>query len=159
MPTRAVSAISLLVVHWDGIGYIRDGYDPVARYRWLAELHIARNWGTAERPVYGSTLMYHEKIDRSGTLYLCRDPQYVLWHATRANDIAYAINLDATVDSAPTRAQFAMLGWRLEQLCQQYGLGRDRVYGHGELTAYGNATQCPGQDALGWLRQWRAVGK
>lgn len=150
-----MSAIRLIVVHWDGVGYIRDGYDPLARYRWLAEYHISVNWGTADKPAYGSTLMYHEKIDRAGTLYLCRDPQYILWHARRANDVAYAINLDATIESAPTPAQHKTLLWRLDQLCQQFGLGRGDVFGHGELREYGNSTVCPGEDTLRWLREWR----
>ena len=152
-PPRRLLDIEFLVIHWDGTGTIADGYDPIARYRWEAQYHIDKDWGSGS---HGGGLMYAIKIDRNGQAYTCRNATDVLWHATAANIPGYAICLDATVDSPPTSAQLAGLKRVIEAKRREFGLDYGAVYGHGELTQYGNSTACPGPDALQWVRDYRA---
>lgn len=152
-PKRRLLDIEFLVIHWDGTGTIAPDYDPIARYKWEAQYHIDKDWGGGS---HGGGLMYAVKIDRAGLAYLCRNAEDVLWHANAANIPGYAICLDATVDSSPTSAQFASLKRVIEAKRKEFSVDYGAVFGHGELTQYGNATSCCGPDALAWLHDYRA---
>jgi hypothetical protein len=154
---RDLSAIELVAVHWDGGPMIREGYDPPAYYRAEALYHISKNWAKPGEPVaYGSGIMYHDKVSRDGTVYHVREAEEIVWHATDANDIAYAICVDATDGQPPTAVQLASLLKLLEKRRGELKVTRGQVQGHGELTAYGNVTFCPGLDLERFLTQYRA---
>lgn len=155
-PNRSRFDIEFLVVHWDGTGTIDPNYDPIARYKWEAQFHIDKNWDDPPAVSHGGGLMYAIKIDRWGRAYLCRDAEAVLWHATRANVPGYAICVDATPLSPPTAEQFVTLKKVIQAKRAEFALPYGEVFGHGELGAYGNSTECPGPDALRWLRDYRA---
>ena len=152
-PTREAAAISLLAVHWDGgPSALPERYDALAYYAMEALYHIARDWGKRD---YGYGLMYGEKIDRQGRIWITRPDTDVCWAVTRANEIAYNICVDACEKSPPTQAQLDTLGKRLDVLRRRYGLTRSAVQGHGELTQYGNDTSCPGSDLLALVHGYR----
>jgi hypothetical protein len=155
-PKRNLSDIEFLVIHWDGTGTIDANYDPIARYKWEAQFHIDKNWDDPPAVSHGGGLMYAIKIDRWGRSYLCRNAEDVLWHATRANIPGYAICLDATEDSPPTPMQFATLARVIQAKRTEFKLDYKAVWGHGELTQYGNQTACCGPTALAWVQNYRA---
>lgn len=153
-PTRQPNAITMLIVHWDGGPVpLPAAYDPVAYYRTEALYHIQKDWGRGAR---GYGLMYQEKISRDGHTWLTRPDTDVVWAATNANPFGYMIGVDANEYSPPTIEQRSVLRMRLDALRAKYGLGRQAVHGHGELTQYGNNTACPGPDLLDLVRAYRA---
>lgn len=154
-PTRSLAAIRIIVVHWDGGPVTLPAqYDPVAYYSTEALYHINKDWGGGSR---GYGLMYHEKLSRDGQAWITRPDTDVVWAATQANPFSYNLCVDANEYSAPTHAQMEALETRLATLCGQYGVARSQVYGHGELTQYGNSTSCPGPDLLELVREYRGA--
>jgi hypothetical protein len=154
---RTASNIGMLVVHWDGDAPIPDDYDPYTRCVWEARYHIAKNWAsTGEPPAYGYGLMYSEVIARDGRVFITRPVEHVVWAQCLANRIGYAIKVDASKVSPPTDAQKRSLRCRLDACCVEFSLGNGDVFGHGELTAYGNSTECCGPDLLALVRDYRA---
>ncbi len=151
---RAVSGITLLVVHWDGSGtpWERD-YWPPDRYAVESLAHIAKDWDGEGS--YGAGLMYHERIDRWGRVWLTRRPEELVWAATRANRISYNLCVDAGPGWEPTIVQVGAVAARVACLRAQFGLGRACLVGHGELRSYGNVTECPGELLLRWLASYR----
>jgi hypothetical protein len=151
LETRALSEVKLVAVHWSA-GVYADGYDPLATYTREAKEHISRDWGGGAR---GYGLMYHERISRDGRVWLTRPAEHVVWAVTRANRIAYNVCLDAGPGCEPTDEQVAALGDRVGALLSRSGLPRAAVQGHGELSAYGNYTACPGALLSNWCRRYR----
>jgi hypothetical protein len=158
-PTREASAITTVVVHWDGGPVtLPPAYDPVAYYKSEAFGHIAKNWAKPPEIARGYGLMYHEKISRDGHAWLTRPDTDVVWAASGANPFSYNICVDACEFSPPTVEQRSVLRMRLDALRVKHSLTRHRVFGHGELTSYGNATACPGPDLLELVRDYRSGG-
>lgn len=151
-PVRATSRIEMIVAHWDGPRGPVLGYDPLSWYQWEARYHIQKDWGDGSR---GFGLMYHEVVSRDGRVWLTRPATDIVWAAMGANPISYHTKVDAGADYGPTAEQLATLPRRLDALRERYGVRRDQVFGHGELTQYGNATECPGPALLAALRQYR----
>lgn len=149
---RPASAIKLLIVHWDGGARIAEDYDPLTYYQWEARYHIAKDWGGGS---YGYGLMYHEVVSRQGEVFITRPPEHVVWAATRANNLGYMIKVDASVGQPPTEAQLRALGARLDARSAAFGLAHAAVWGHGELTQYGNSTSCPGPTLLQYVYNYR----
>lgn len=152
-PTRAVSSIEMIVVHWDGgPTAIPENYDPLAYYQWEARYHIAKDWGGGS---FGFGLMYHEKISRDGRVWLTRPATHIVWAAMNANPVGYMICVDANEQSGVTPAQRSSLSARLDANRGRFQLDRTAVFGHGELGQYGNSTSCPGQDLLRQVQDYR----
>jgi len=147
LQVRPFNAITLISVHWDGVApsnkYV--GYDPIQHYKNEAQYHIGKDWGGGS---YGHGLMYHYKIDRSGNVYLVRALQDVVWAAMGANYENIAVCLDAAPGADATAAQLASLKKLAKHLAVERpdlpNLFEKKIWGHGELTQYGNATECPG---------------
>jgi hypothetical protein len=157
LDTRSISSIEYIVVHWDGGSYpIPESYDPAAYYRMEAFYHINKDWSWAEPGLQGGYgLMYHEKISRDGTVWLTRPICHVCWAAMNANRTGYQICVDCTVGQPPTEDQLKSLKSRLDQLCKQLEVPNSQVWGHGEMTWLGNATECPGHDLLSLVKEYR----
>lgn len=151
-PKRATSRIEMIVVHWDGPKGPVQGYDPLSWYQWEARYHIAKDWGDG---AHGYGLMYHECMSRDARVWLTRPATHEVWAATGANPIAYNLKADSGANYQATGEQLATLPRRLDALREQYGVRRDQVFGHGELTDYGNQTECPGPALLDAIRQYR----
>jgi hypothetical protein len=156
---RSLETIDLLALHWDGGARLADDYSPLAHYVAEALFHIRKDWGTTglgDPPTFGHGLMYHYKIARDGRLFWTRDWQEVTWSVTAANRRALNICLDATDGQPSNAAQLLALRGLLDWLVARLPRTGGRVFGHGELTFYGNRTSCPGP-GLTWLAQaWRA---
>ncbi len=156
---RELSEIGLVVVHCDG----RDrepGDDDLAVLKEHAQFHIDKNWGSTAQPAYGDGLMYHFAVT-SRAIYETRDLHEVTWHARGANRSGLAIVLPCGFDQAPTAGQIrnllALLDWLIngrDDLQLEY---KD-VWGHGELTQYGNDTPCPGASLREWVQNYRRNG-
>ena len=91
---------------------------------------------------------YHFYIVPDGTVYQLRPLDERVPHAYGCNDNAIAVCLsgnfnDYEVPPAQRDSALQLVRW----LMGKYGIGRDRVLAHGELTAYSplNATDCCGK--------------
>lgn len=155
--TRYIEDMDMICVHWDGVGNLA-GYDPLDWYTWEARYHIAKNWaGPGEKPAYGYGLMYHECLSQDGRLWITRPAYHQVWACMSANYRTYNLKVDGSPTSPPTAVQLAALPRRLDALREQYGIKRAMVYGHGELTLYGNSTSCPGEDVLRVVQAYRTA--
>jgi N-acetyl-anhydromuramyl-L-alanine amidase AmpD len=120
--------------------------------------HQQKNWCSAASPCYAPHITYHYYIESNGLLYLCNYHWESSWHASRANDTSLGICLQGDLDKTqPTPQQIASLRWLLDELRTDYRIERGRIFGHGELTAYGNDTSCPGRYLLPFVRAYRAM--
>jgi hypothetical protein len=120
-----------------------------------ANYHIKKDWGGG---YYGNGLQYHYKVARDGKIYRTRDVEEVTWHATNANPIAVGICLDGDLTKQkPTEAQLNGLRELLDEICAWLSIPKSKVFGHKELSSYGNFTQCPGS-ALQYVIEYRDTG-
>ena len=91
---------------------------------------------------------YHFLVMPDGTVYQLRPLDERVAHAYGCNDNAIAVCLagnfnDYEVPPAQRDSALQLVRW----LMGKYGIGKDRVLAHGELTAYSpqNATDCAGR--------------
>jgi len=161
--TRPLGAITKIVVHYDAVHVppaedCAIAYDPVARYIAQANYHIGKNWNEGPGPaVHGFGLMYHYRISSDGRIWRTQPEELVTWHAHAANYHGLAICCDLGPGQSPTDAQLGGLSSLLDHSCfhrPEIPAGRHDVWGHGELTAAGNHTPCPG-DLLPWVQAYR----
>lgn len=157
--TRAMSKVSMLVVHHVGDGRVWGDYDPLTEYTNEANYHIAKDWGGG---AHGDGLMYHYKIDRNGNIYQTRELTDCVWACSNANDISINICVDGDfTQQEPTTAQLKSLQSLLKSLCTEhpeFPADQKGVYGHSELRDYGNQTACPGS-LLHSVIEFRDTGK
>jgi hypothetical protein len=156
---RPLSAITKIVVHYDGVHVPESGaYDPVRRYAEQARYHMSKNWNDGAGPVVkGFGLMYHYRVAAGGQVWQTQPEKLITWHARAANRSGLAICCDLGPGQRPPQAQLDGLRALLDHLCYHrpdFPASRPDVYGHGELTAAGNATPCPGT-LLAWVRAYR----
>jgi hypothetical protein len=161
--TRPLSAITKIVVHYDAVHVpptvgATIAYDPLSRYIAQANYHISKNWNEGSGPpVYGFGLMYHYRVSTDGRVWRTQPEELVTWHARAANYRGLAVCCDLGPGQSPTNAQLDGLSALLDQLCYHcpdIPAGRRDVWGHGELTAAGNHTPCPGS-LLDWVQAFR----
>jgi hypothetical protein len=161
--TRPVGVINKIVVHYDAVRVPPPrgssiGYDPVERYIAQAKYHISKNWNEGSGPpVYGFGLMYHYRVSADGRVWRTQPDELVTWHARAANYRGLAVCCDLGAGQVPTKAQLGGLSDLLDLLCYHrpdFPAGRRDVWGHGELTAEGNRTPCPGK-LLEWVQAFR----
>jgi N-acetylmuramoyl-L-alanine amidase len=161
--TRPLRAITKIVVHYDAVEvppgtHDAIAYDPLERYIAQANYHIGKNWNEgAGPPIRGFGLMYHYRVSSDGRIWRTQPEELVTWHARAANYHGLAVCCDLGTGQEPTAAQITGLSTLLDYLCfhrPEFPAGRHDVWGHGELTAAGNHTPCPG-DLLGWVRAYR----
>lgn len=153
---RSLSGVKLLVIHHVGDSRVwPDQYDAITEYINEANYHIQKDWGGG---VHGDGLMYHYKIDRMGNIYQTRDLLDNVWASTGANPISIEICLDGDLTlQEPSRAQIISLRDLLKSLSNEhpeFPADHTGVFGHGELVAYGNNTECPGS-ALKYAIEFR----
>ena len=102
-------------------------------------------------------IAYHFAVESDGTIVQCNYVEERSWHATNANDQALGICLQGDLNAhAPSDKQRIALQWLLDTLVEDFKLTRAAVYGHGELTQYGNSTSCPGSHLLPLVKAYRA---
>ncbi len=83
LPWPVISVKSSVTVHWPGGEFDVETDDDARNLIYaFAEEHIAKDW-SAEIPGVqgGAGLMYAEVIAPSGTVFITRDPDAVLWHS------------------------------------------------------------------------------
>lgn len=155
-PTRPLSAVTILAIHYDGVD-IDDSVAPLARMQQEAQEHIDRDWGGG---AHGHGLEYHYIIERDENIYQAEDEEALTWNAYNANSCDLAIKVTSGPNTAPTPGQIAkaklLIDW-LATARTEIPAGKKDVWGHGELTAYGNATACPGPVMLSWAQAYRAA--
>lgn len=158
---KQVSGTKLLAMHYTD-EFAPVGYDPIAYMIREALFHIHKNWGRAgQRPVYGFGIMYHYMIDRLGQGYRTQPENLLTWNATYANAIDIACCFHLGEGQSPSDAQLHTMQVYLDFMCHHrpdFPAGQHDVWGHGELTQYGNATSCPGL-MLPHVRSYRATGR
>lgn len=142
--------------HWPGIP-IDPELDDVAAIELierLAQGHIDRDWSAIFGQQGGAGLMYHEVLAPSGTLFVTRDPDAIVWHA-EAERMLMAGNPNTTshallvlYSSGLTPAQRTALAAILP--------ARPRpTYGNSEWMG----TACPGPELLALIRTYRLTGR
>jgi hypothetical protein len=160
---RPLEAISIVAVHYDAIPLRPIGrYDPVARYVAEARDHIAKDWGNGW---HAPTIAYLLKIDGQpdedlATVYVLNDVEEATWNANDANGIDVAVCVDLGQGQEPFRSQLATLQRVLDVFDQdtpELPCSHSETYGHGELTAFGNATSCPGA-LRPYVQRYRETG-
>ncbi len=161
--TRPLGVVTKIVVHYDAVLVPPTegsaiAYDPVARYVAQANYHIAKNWNDGVGPVvHGFGLMYHYRVSSDGRIWRTQPEELVTWHARAVNYRGLAICCDLGSGQLPTAAQIGGLSDLLDYLCYNrpdIPANRRDVWGHGELTAAGNHTPCPG-GLLAWVQAYR----
>ena len=140
LPWPITSSKESITVHWPG-GDFDVVTDDDARnlIHAFAEEHIAKDWASEIPGVQGGAgIMYAEVIAPSGTVFLTRDPDAVLWHSntSEGNATSRPILIITRTDQPPTDAQLRSLRARIVAA----GLP---AHPH----AYWTQTACPG----GWL--------
>lgn len=122
------SAVSLIVVHHNA----------------TTSKDVAINTWRTDSGYQGSA---HYEITDNEIIGVLGEELYA-WHANRANDISIGLEHVNSSTTGWTVSEATMLnGAKLAaDICKRYGIkpSRDTIKGHGELTAYGNATACPG---------------
>lgn len=163
--TRPLAAIRRIVIHYDAV-YVPPpapstpgiGYDALSRYIEQARYHINKNWNENGGPIVrGFGLMYHYRVSADGCIWQTQPEELVTWHARAANYSGLAICCDLGPGQFPLCEQLNGLKALLDQLCHHrpdIPAGKADVWGHGELTADGNHTDCPGA-LLAWVRTYR----
>ncbi|MEO8288606.1 MAG: peptidoglycan recognition family protein [Chloroflexota bacterium] len=145
--TRPLDAITKIVVHYDAVR-APAAYDPVKRYIEQARYHIGKNWNEGSGPaVRGFGLMYHYRVSSDGRIWRTQPDELITWHARAANYHGLAVCCDLGPGQITTKPQTRALAALLDHLCYHrpdFPAGRRDVWGHGELTAAGNHTPCPG---------------
>lgn len=142
---RRDADVALLAVHHP---------DAESSAKAVNTFHTTGNYFDGENAPH---IAYHYYIENSGLIVLCNHTWEQSWHATRANRIALGVCVNGDLDKrAPTTAQRLALTWLLDALCVAFGLAQSKVFGHGELTQYGNSTACPGSFLLPLVKQYRA---
>lgn len=91
-------------------------------------------------------IAYHFLILENGTILWLNHLQDRVWHARDANFHTIGVALHGNlVDTSPTRKQIESLKALTKALKTSLGLEKLPLIGHGELTEYGNDTECPGK--------------
>lgn len=120
-----------------------------------------KNWADPGEAgvIHAPHIAYHFFIHLDGTITWCNQLWERVWHATNANDTALGVCLNGNCDVLPPRpAQLEALAWLLARLLSWRGLAHRAIWGHGELTQFGNATSCPGRFLLPTIQAWRQQG-
>jgi hypothetical protein len=160
---RPLEAISIVAVHYDATPLRPTGrYDAVDRYVAEARDHIAKDWGDGW---HAPTIAYLLKIDGQpdedlATVYVLNDVEEATWNANDANGIDVAVCVDLGQGQEPFRSQLGTLQRVLDVFDQdtpELPCSHSETYGHGELTAFRNATSCPGA-LLPYVQRYRATG-
>lgn len=143
-------------VHWPGtpVAPTMSDDDAIEMVKRFAQGHIDRDWSALAGQQGGASLMYHEVIAPSGTLFLTRDPADIVWHAE---------SLNMFMDGQPNHTSHALMvltdprGPTLEQVRTLRAVLPQRpnpVYGNREWMS----TQCPGDALMALIREYRATG-
>jgi hypothetical protein len=144
-PSPATARKDRVTVHWLGGEFARNASDDdaAAYLHNIARDHIAKNWGAG---FGGSGIMYHEAIGPTGTRFILRDFDEILWHANHneANRLSHAELVMSGPGSPETDAQLAVLRVRLRDFSVP-------VFGHREWSS----TACPGERLMEVVRSTR----
>ena len=134
-PLRPLAQIRYLILHHSGASARFDA-------RQIAAEHVGVNgW-----PGMG----YHFVIGPDGLIEQCQDLGVSSHHVAQFNPVAVGIALLGDLRlGAPTGRQMDAAADLLSCLCQQLGLPRQAIRGHGEMVS----TDCPGP---AFLAEWRS---
>lgn len=156
-PLRPIANIKLIGIHYDGVDSL-PGLDPIPFLQQEAQEHIDRDWGGG---YHGAGLMYHYCIDDQ--IYRTAPEVALLWAAMNANPLGLFIKMRAGPNTPPNQTKLDLLIHLLYWLCNErpdFPASASDVWGHGELTQYGNSTQCPGDVLRNFCQSYRvgAIG-
>lgn len=143
-----------IVVHHTASARDTTTEESVNRY------HRDKDWdpgsGIAKAPKssLGRFTQYHYFIEANGKVIQCAREDELRWHAgpaanTKSIAICMAGWFDPGIDDAPTPAQAKALANLLTDICNRYGFGGGKIFGHRDFM---NKT-CPGRNVTDeWLR-------
>jgi len=134
-------AVQYLIVHQTATPRLETTFEGIKRY------HVSLGWGN---------IAYHYFIDKDGRVRKGRNERSSGKH-TQADSMNFK-SLGVCVagnfnEEEPTKAQLKSLKQVLNSLSTKYGLPRESVIGHREVTHA--ATQCPGDNLLEWIVRYR----
>ena len=102
---------------------------------------------------------WRQETAAGGKIYWCNNLEWVTWHARNANPSSISIALVGNyANREPDQKLLTDLEMLLKKLLKELNLPIIKVFGHGELGAYGNATACPGSKLLKYIKNFRKDG-
>lgn len=135
-----------ITAHWLGYNHSRSASDAeaVAELTRIAYSHIRRDFGSGSG---GETIMYHEAIAPTGTIFILREHDEIAWHSgnDRGNRTSRAILVMCGPDTPPTAAQ-------LDVARNRFPAFKVPMFGHQDWSP----TQCPGPVLMELVRSLRA---
>ena len=149
---RSLNKIKLIVVHHTG-----DHINDIDRINEIerTETRIYK-YGCQRIPYH----FWRQETAAGGMLAWCNHLSEITWHARNANPVAIGCAFVGNYDTQEPDAQMLQdLQELLDYLCGMLNLPHSCVYGHGELTEYGNSTSCPGSKLLVHVRNYRQTGR
>jgi hypothetical protein len=156
----SLAGLDLLAVHYDA-EKVHWPYDPVERYKRQARFHMSKDWDPGPGISRGFGLMYHYRISPDGRIWRTQPELLNLWNANNANSRVLAVCVDLGPGQEPTYVQLVSMQAFADWICYHRPdlprIVRRRVFGHGELTEFGNDTSCPGL-AKRYVQRYRAGG-
>jgi hypothetical protein len=139
-----------LTFHWNGANFSRSASDDecFAALVQIAFQHQRKDWSSDGSGAFGDTIMYHEAICPSGTVYVMREYSEVAWHSgiDRGNRTSRGILVLSGPDTEATSRQLEAMTLRY----QDFQL--PPIWGHQEWSA----TACPGPRIMAHVRVLRA---
>lgn len=142
--------------HWPGIE-IDPAMDDVAALELverLAQGHIDRDWSAIFGHQGGASLMYHEVLAPSGTLFITRDPDAIVWHAESS---------EMLMAGSPNTTSHSLLVLYSSRLTLAQRRSLAAILPSRPRPTYGNSewmgTACPGPELLALVHLYRATGK
>lgn len=142
---RKMNGVTRLTVHHTG-EYAGTGALP--------DREIVRRIDRYHREGRGwAAIGYHFLVGRDGTVYEGRPASLQGAHTRGANSHNLGISVMGDCHTAsPTPAQLATLARLLEDLRKRYGVPKQRIYGHRDLSP----SICPGDRLYAWVERYRA---
>ncbi|MFH1618263.1 MAG: peptidoglycan recognition family protein [Candidatus Margulisiibacteriota bacterium] len=142
---RQLSKIKFLVVH-----HTADNINDIHR---LNEIEIN---GTRIYKYGCPTIPYHYWINEDAQIHKCNNLSDITWHAKNANPVSVGIALVGNYEKQkPSAAALKSLEFLLNELLGNLKLPVTKVFGHRELTMYGNSTACPGRFLFPFVQEFR----
>lgn len=134
-------AIQYITVHQTATPRATTTFETIKKY------HMNLGWGN---------IAYHYFIERDGRLRKGRNERTAGTH-TRASGMNFK-SLGVCVagnfnEEEPTEAQLKSLTQILKSLAAKYNLPKERILGHREVE--GAVTECPGDNLLKWIEEYR----
>lgn len=133
--------VKYIIVHQSATPRQDTTFEGIKRY------HLSLGWGN---------IAYHYFIDMNGKINKGRNERTAGTHtkANQMNTKSFGVCLAGNFDrEKPTKEQIKALASVLQKLRTTYKIPYENILGHLEVP--GAMTQCPGENLLAWIEEYR----